>query len=247
MADDSADYDIAHQIHLLGKAVADIEKAHGEYSVDSFLQMLAETALLHDAKNQLVKATIGLLRHSETSWTEIAQALHLTRHTAWERYRFAESSTPEGQPLAKGQASELVVDHLYTRVELKRMFKIVDETIKNGVFHMKQRSEIWLFVTEKKTNDRVQFQDRLIDDEYLEWQGQTSGRTDRLIQNYRSDGNRILLFYRTKKYEHPNAAFRLVGQLELDDSHPPIGPPPTRFWFRVNSRPGDVFASSRVT
>jgi hypothetical protein len=108
---------------------------------------------------------------------------------------------------------QLDIGLVYTRAQLKELFSIRDATINNGVFRVSDRHEIWLFVTEQKPADRVQYKDEIIGDE-LHWQGQTSGRTDELIINHREDGNNILVFYRKMKDEFPGFGFRLEGRFD---------------------------------
>lgn len=120
---------------------------------------------------------------------------------------------------------QLDIGTVYTRVELQRLFSIKDATIKNGVFHVRDRHEIWLFVTEQKTPDRVQYEDRLIGNE-LHWQGQTSGRTDALVIRHQQEDNDILVFHRKTKSEFPGAGFRLAGRFDYV-SH--TGRAPTSF------------------
>lgn len=119
-------------------------------------------------------------------------------------------------PVATAQG-EMFTSHLitpgqvYSRAALKQRFSIRDATINTGVFQPKGHRSVWLFVTEKKTVDRTQYLDRLEVDR-LYWQGQTSGRTDGLIQKHEAHGLELLLFYRLHKTEHPGAGFRYEGQ-----------------------------------
>jgi hypothetical protein len=108
---------------------------------------------------------------------------------------------------------QLEVGSIYTRAQLKSLFAIKDATINNGVFLVGDRHEIWLFVTERKPADHVQYEDKLIGDE-LHWQGQSLGRTDGLITNHREAGNDILVFYRKAKNEFPGFGFRLQGPFD---------------------------------
>ena len=123
------------------------------------------------------------------------------------------TTTPGTTATSAGDADrrQLEVGLVYTRAQLKNIFAINDATINNGVFLVRDRNEIWLFVTEQKPADRVQYEDRLIGDE-LHWQGQSLGRTDDLIINHREDGNDILIFYRRAKSEFPGAGFMLQGR-----------------------------------
>ena len=99
---------------------------------------------------------------------------------------------------------------IYTRNELSTLFDIKDATLNNGIFRPKGYDSVWLFITEHKTSDRVQYADRLRGDT-LYMQGQRLGRTDTLILEHRKRGLELLLFHRKSKYEYPYAGFRYVG------------------------------------
>ena len=122
----------------------------------------------------------------------------------------------------------LVAGNIYTRNDLRELFGIRDATLNNGVFHVKERQEIWLFVTENKTADREQYADKLTGN-MLHWQGQRLGRTDSLVIDHKRSGNRLLLFYRTAKYQFDGAGFRYEGPFEYV-SH--SGSRPTSFILR---------------
>jgi hypothetical protein len=107
-------------------------------------------------------------------------------------------------------SDHLVLDHVYTREDLRQQFGITDATLNTGVFRPKDTTSVWLFITEEKTSDRTQYHDRL-DGDLLYWQGQTSGRTDSSIIDHRRRGLEILVFLRKRKYEFPGAGFRYVG------------------------------------
>ena len=143
--------------------------------------------------------------------------------TSGERRSAARPADPAGTPLILSEA--LQTGEIYSRDDLKRRFGIVDATINNGVFRPAHTASVLLFVTERKTSDRTQYQDRLADD-LLYWQGQSSGRTDPLIVEHQARGLELLVFFRTEKYEHPNAAFRYLGPFEYV-SH--SGRQPTNF------------------
>jgi putative restriction endonuclease len=83
-------------------------------------------------------------------------------------------------PQEKFASERLRVGTVYTRKQLAEQFGITDATLNAGVFQPKGYSSVWLFVTEKKSADRTQYEDRL-DGDTLPWQGQTEGRTDDLI------------------------------------------------------------------
>lgn len=202
-------------------------------SVDGLLDVLRATIALRDIEMALALPVVCILRELDTSWVEIGSALGLTRQAAWERYHAVEGTMPgvsEGvvqdvENAGTTPPPSLEPGRVYTRVELQRLFAIRDATLKNGVFQMKERSEIWLFVTECKQSDRVQYEDCLTGDT-LQWQGQTTGRTDQRIIDHAAEGNHLLVFYRRSKTEFPGAGFRLEGRFNYLRH---AGPPPTRF------------------
>jgi hypothetical protein len=109
----------------------------------------------------------------------------------------------------------LVVGRLYSRIELKRRFRITDASIRNGIFKLGAYDSVWLFVTENKSPDQTQYRDRLRgDDLYMD--GQTAGRTDYLIID-KSLGYEILLFHRKHKRQYRNYAFRYQGRFRYVD------------------------------
>ena len=122
----------------------------------------------------------------------------------------------------------LIKGNIYTRNDLRELFEIRDATLNNGVFHFKERREVWLFVTENKQADREQYVDKLVGDT-LYWQGQRMGRTDSLIIDHKRTGERLMLFYRKAKYEFEGAGFRYEGVFEYV-SH--SGSRPTNFVLR---------------
>jgi hypothetical protein len=124
--------------------------------------------------------------------------------------------------------SGLVIGDIYTRNKLRELYEIYDATLKNGVFHFKERHEVWLFVTENKQADREQYVDKLVGDT-LYWQGQRMGRTDSLVINHKLNDERLMLFYRRAKYEFEGAAFRYEGAFEYVSSS---GSGPTSFVLR---------------
>lgn len=105
------------------------------------------------------------------------------------------------------KTSELLeVGTPYTRAALKERFGIVDSTINTGVFRPKGHDSVWLFVTEEKSKDRTPYRDYL-SGSLLEWDGQTSARTDPLIIEHRERHLELLLFYRQSKKEYQGAGF----------------------------------------
>jgi hypothetical protein len=202
-------------------------------SVDGLLEVLRSTRELRGLEVALTGSVVAVLRRHDTSWVEIGSSLGLTRQSAWDRYHAAEATFTAREGLlfaALARADpmpypDLVEGHVYTRVELQRLFSIRDATLKNGVFQIKDRNEIWLFVTAAKQSDRVQYEDRLEGDT-LYWQGQTSGRTDERIIRHVDEGNDLLLFFRESKSQYPGAGFEFIGKL-IYISHE--GPAPTHF------------------
>lgn len=122
-------------------------------------------------------------------------------------------------------SKQLSIGEVYTREDLKKAFNVSDATINTGIFQPQGHNSVWLFVTEGKTRDRTQYADKL-HGETLEWEGQTEGRKDNLIIEHESRDLELLLFYRTKKYEHPGAGFKYHGPFQYV-SH--SGKRPTKF------------------
>ncbi len=60
-------------------------------------------------------------------------------------------------------------------------------------------------------NDLEHLQDRLEWDT-LYWDGQPSGRTDKLIIDHEANGYELLVFYRKYKTEHRKSGFRYEGR-----------------------------------
>ena len=122
-------------------------------------------------------------------------------------------------------SEQLVVGNLYSRKDLELMFGIRDASLKTGIFRPSGHESVWLFVTETKGSDRTQYEDRL-DGDTLYFEGQTKGRTDALIRDHERLGLELLLFFRKKKDEHPNYAFRFEGPFRFVDAS---GSEPTKF------------------
>lgn len=110
-------------------------------------------------------------------------------------------------------------------------FGIADLTINSGVFKPDGQDSIWLFVTDQKTPDRTQYEDKLQGDD-LFFEGQPQGRTDDLIREHKSRGLEIVLFFRESKRAHPEYGFRLEGVFEYISDEP--GPPSLFHLRRVN-------------
>lgn len=122
-------------------------------------------------------------------------------------------------------STQLVVGETYTRDSLRELFGITDATLNNGIFRPKNTRSVWLFVTEEKTPDRVQYTDHL-DGDVLLMQGQTEGRTDHLLTDQAVNGLELLVFHRMKKYEHAGAGFKFLGPFHYIRS---FGGHPTSF------------------
>jgi hypothetical protein len=149
--------------------------------------------------------------------------------TLFQNLRMAmDAAEPHLKPWTTADSGPLVAGTIYTRNDLRELFGIRDATLNNGVFHVKERQEIWLFVTENKTADREQYVDKLTGN-MLHWQGQRLGRTDSLVIDHKRAGNRLLLFYRTAKYQFEGAGFSYEGPFEYV-SH--SGSQPTSFILR---------------
>lgn len=130
--------------------------------------------------------------------------------------------------MGKLASERLVPGAVYTRGDLKALFEIHDATLNNGIFRPKEYDSVWLFVTERKTRDRTQYVDTFTGDT-LHMEGQLKGRTDSLILDHRKRGLELLVFHRTRKYEHPGAGFRFEGAFTYE-SH--SGGSPTSFVLR---------------
>jgi len=231
--------DLADQLLALASRLRDARRTR---TVDGLLEVLRVAEELEHVADGLVGPVVAVLRRFEVSWLDIASALGLSRQSVWDRYhdsggrhreveeRLAATTVSPAHP----STPELHPASIYTRVELGRLFSIKDATIKNGVFPFKERQEIWLFITEQKTSDRVQYEDELLGDE-LYWQGQTFGRTDRLIIGHRDAGDNILVFYRKSKTEIAGAGFRFEGVFDYV-SH--SGGSPTSFILKRRRRRG---------
>ncbi|WNW13781.1 DUF3427 domain-containing protein [Pseudomonas sp. DTU_2021_1001937_2_SI_NGA_ILE_001] len=134
----------------------------------------------------------------------------------------------QDKPGSQYASAYLEVGKVYTRADLKSLFSITDATINTGIFKPAGLHSVWLFVTEHKTADRTQYQD-LLDGDTLHMDGQSKGRTDKLIKEHLAEGLELLLFYRKAKYEYPGAGFVYEGPFQYQ-SHE--GAAPTQFVLR---------------
>jgi hypothetical protein len=122
-------------------------------------------------------------------------------------------------------SEKLTQGELYSRKQLTDKFKITDATLNTGVFQPKGHSSVWLFVTKKKPANQKHYINSLVGD-ILNWQGQTTGRTDQLIIGHQDRGLELLVFYREKDH----SPFRYEGAFEYTGEH--TGANPTSFKLR---------------
>ena len=108
------------------------------------------------------------------------------------------------------------------------MFDIRDASLNTGVFKPKFDNSIWLFITEKKTEDQTQYSD-LLDGDQLEWDGQMSGRSDKLIRTHKSHDLNLMVFYRKKKRQFNDSSFIYEGPFEYVSDR---GSNPTHFTLK---------------
>jgi len=91
-------------------------------------------------------------------------------------------------------SERLTIGQVYTREQLKAMFDVTDATINTGIFKPVWHDSVWLSVTEQKTPDQTQYEDKLRGD-ILEWDGQQASRKDPVIIEHRKRGLELVLFY----------------------------------------------------
>lgn len=125
-------------------------------------------------------------------------------------------------------ADILVIGQRYSRRTLKEMFGIRDATLNTGVFRPKFDNSIWLFITEKKGKGQTEYND-LLNGDHLEWDGQMSGKSDKLIRTHRSNSMDLLVFYRKEKRQFEDSSFIYEGPFEYVSDK---GSAPTHFTFK---------------
>jgi hypothetical protein len=220
----------------LSELYVGLEDFTTEGSVKSLIKVLGLLRDLRTAMDIFDGHAVTTFRRHDVPWSEIASILDITREGVLQRFQFAEEESGLAErhlaaPLTVSDSREktaLVKGDIYTRDDLRNLFKIRDATLNNGVFRFRERGEVWLFVTENKQADREQYVDKLAGDS-LYWQGQRLGRTDSLIIDHKRTGANLLLFYRRAKYEFEGAGFRYEGFFEYV-SH--SGSHPTSFMLR---------------
>jgi hypothetical protein len=117
---------------------------------------------------------------------------------------------------------------VYTRQDLREKFKINDATIDTGIFRPKDHKSIWLFITQQKSRDMTQYNDRLEGDD-LHVDGQSAGLKDKTLIEHEKNGDELLLFFRRTKTEHPEGGFRYEGRFQYAGH---TGTKPAHFHFR---------------
>jgi hypothetical protein len=235
MAADKSDPVVALSNRLSDLYVV-LEDLTEEGSLENLFKVLALLQDVRMAIGVFDQFAFGVLKRHDVSWSEIVASLGGTREDLLQRFRLVEGeSGAAGQcPAARLAASDslnkasLIKGNVYTRSELRKVFEIHNATLNNGVFHFKERREVWLFVTENKQADREQYVDKLVGS-CLYWQGQRMGRTDSLIIDHKRTGEKLLLFYRRAKYEFEGAGFRYEGIFEYVNHS---GSCPTSFVLR---------------
>jgi len=128
-------------------------------------------------------------------------------------------------------SERLTVGEVYNRQQVQALLNTKDATINTGVFRPKGYDSVLLFVTENTAPDADEYRN-VLRGRTLEWDGQTSGRSDDWIVRHREHGWELLLFYRERKRAYPNAGFRYCGPLEYV-SH--AGANPAHFTLRLLS------------
>ena len=232
--------DKSDPVVVLSNRLSDLYVVLEDFTEEGSLENLFKVlALLQDVRMAMGifdQFASGVLRRHDVSWSEIASSLGGTREDLLQQFPLVEGeSRAAGQRLATWSAASvslnkasLIKGNIYTRSDLRELFEIHDATLNNGVFHFKERREVWLFVTENKQADREQYVDKLVGGS-LYWQGQRMGRTDSLIIDHRRTSEKLLLFYRRAKYEFEGAGFRYEGVFQYV-SH--SGSYPTSFVLR---------------
>lgn len=234
MADQSNPVDILFS-QVSGLYVG-LEDFTHEGSTRSLLEVLAQLRDLRTSISLFNRSAVAVLRGNDVSWAEIATSIGVACDEALQQFRQHEGQFGLAERhlaamlgvVGTADQSPLVRGNVYTRKTLRELFEINDATLNNGVFHLRDRHEVWLFVTENKPADREQYVDKLAGDS-LYWQGQRMGRTDPLIIDHKHAGEAIMVFYRRAKYEFEGAGFRYEGAFEYV-SH--SGGPPTNFLLR---------------
>lgn len=222
--------------NLLSEFYIDLEDLAEDGSVENLIAVLVTLRDLRTAIDVFDRFAVDILQHHDMSGSEIDLGLSGSSEATWQHPRWTEGELGAAENRSADSSSSRVScddrvlrrENVYTRSDLREIFGIRDATLNNGVYHFKERREIWLFVTENKQADREQFVDKLVGD-VLYWQGQRLGRTDHLVIDHKQQGEKLLLFYRRAKYEFERAGFRCEGTFEYVDHS---GSRPTSFVLR---------------
>ncbi|MCO8162974.1 HNH endonuclease [Pseudomonas sp. 21LCFQ010] len=126
---------------------------------------------------------------------------------------------------AQYASQQLDVGKVYTRADLKDLFDITAASLRNGIFKPTSLNSVWLFVTERKTADRTQYDD-LLEGDVLHMDGQSRGLTDKLLVEHVARNLELLVFYRKDRNEYPGSGFIYEGQFKY---HSHEGSTPTKF------------------
>ena len=138
---------------------------------------------------------------------------------------------------------------VYTREKLSQLFEIKDKTLYTGIFNPKDTSSIWLFITEEKDENSIQYKDFLTGD-ILFWQGQMRGIKDPMIIEHKIRGLELIVFYRKYKKQFEGSGFEFMGIFEYVRHS---GKSPTNFVLvrqnRINQivLPEEALVSNLVT
>ncbi len=106
----------------------------------------------------------------------------------------------------------LEIGRVYSRSDLARQFKIVDQKLYHAVFQPADSASLWLFVgggpsyrSEGHTS---------LDGDDLRMVGQARGRNDELIVSHGELGLRLLVFYRDYAAVIRRSGFRFEGPFQ---------------------------------
>jgi putative restriction endonuclease len=116
-------------------------------------------------------------------------------------------------------SDKLNIGEIYNRKSLAKLFKVTDATLNTGVFKPKNHSSVWLFVTSKKAANQPKYVD-LLTGNRLQWQGQTSGKSDLMIVEHKARDLELLLFYRQEPKQYADSGFRYLGPVEYVSHNP---------------------------
>jgi putative restriction endonuclease len=116
-------------------------------------------------------------------------------------------------------SEKLKIGEIYNRKSLAELFHITDATLNTGVFKPKNHSSVWLFVTSKKAANQPKYVD-LMTGNKLQWQGQTSGKSDLMIIEHKARDLELLLFYREEPKQYADSGSRYLGPVEYVSHNP---------------------------